>query len=71
MEWIDALGGSTVGLDTGPLIYYVEEHPAFLAKIKSFFEAGRPNAAHEVGIKRQPYDPFDSEAEEEDPDSPR
>ena len=39
MEWIEALRGSTVGLDTGPLIYYIEEHPAFLAKIKPFFEA--------------------------------
>ena len=26
MEWIDALRGSTVGLDTGPLVYYIEEH---------------------------------------------
>jgi hypothetical protein len=71
VEWIGALRGSTVGLDTGPLIYYIEEHPAFLARIKPFFEAGRPNAAHEVGIKRQSYGLFDSEAEEEDPDSPR
>jgi predicted nucleic acid-binding protein len=39
VEWIEALRGSTVGLDTGPLIYYIEEHPAFLAKIKPFFEA--------------------------------
>jgi len=39
VEWIEALRGSTVGLDTGPLIYYIEEHPGFLAKIKPFFEA--------------------------------
>jgi len=43
VEWIDALRGSTVGLDTGPLIYYIEEHPAFLAKIKPFFEAAERN----------------------------
>lgn len=43
MEWIEALRGSTVGLDTGPLIYYIEEHPAFLAKIKPFFEAAERN----------------------------
>ena len=43
MEWIDALRGSTVGLDTGPLIYYIEEHPAFLARIKPFFEAAERN----------------------------
>ncbi len=39
MEWIAALRGTTVGLDTSPLIYYIEEHPAFLPKIKPFFEA--------------------------------
>ena len=43
MEWIESLRGSTVGLDTGPLIYYIEEHPAFLAKIKPFFEAAERN----------------------------
>ena len=43
MEWIEALRGSTVGLDTGPLIYYIEEHPPFLAKIRPFFEAAERN----------------------------
>lgn len=43
MEWIEALRGSTVGLDTGPLIYYIEEHPAFLVKIRPFFEAAERN----------------------------
>jgi predicted nucleic acid-binding protein len=43
VEWIESLRGSTVGLDTGPLIYYIEEHPAFLAKIKPFFEAAERN----------------------------
>ena len=43
MEWIDALRGSTVGLDTGPLIYYIEEHAAFLPRIKPFFEAAERN----------------------------
>jgi predicted nucleic acid-binding protein len=43
VEWIEALRGSTVGLDTGPLIYYIEEHPAFLAKIRPFFEAAERN----------------------------
>jgi predicted nucleic acid-binding protein len=28
-----------VGLDTGPLIYYIEEHPAFLPRVLPFFEA--------------------------------
>ena len=42
MEWIEALRGSIVGLDTGPLIYYIEEHATFLAKIKPF---PRPRSA--------------------------
>ena len=43
MEWIESLRGSTVGLDAGPLIYYIEEHPSFLPKIKPFFEAAERN----------------------------
>jgi predicted nucleic acid-binding protein len=43
VEWVEALRGSTVGLDTGPLIYYIEEHPPFLAKIRPFFEAAESN----------------------------
>jgi len=31
--------GSIVGLDTGPLIYYIEEHPTFLPRVAPFFEA--------------------------------
>jgi hypothetical protein len=48
VEWIEALRGSTVGLDTGPLIYYIEEHPAFLPKIRPFFEAAERNEFHIV-----------------------
>lgn len=39
MEWIEALRGSTVALDAAPLIYFIEEHPAYLPKIRPFFEA--------------------------------
>ena len=31
--WVDALRGSIVGLDTGPLIYYIEEHADYLARL--------------------------------------
>jgi hypothetical protein len=27
MEWVDGLRGSVVGLDTAPLIYFIEENP--------------------------------------------
>jgi predicted nucleic acid-binding protein len=39
VEWIEALRGSTVALDTGPLIYFIEEHPAYSHKLRPFFEA--------------------------------
>ena len=39
MGWVDSLRGSTVGFDTGPPIYYIEEHPAFLPRVAPFFEA--------------------------------
>lgn len=39
MEWIVQLEGQIVGLDTAPLIYFIEENPAYLAMVDSFFEA--------------------------------
>jgi predicted nucleic acid-binding protein len=39
MEWIDALWGKIVGLDTAPLIYFIEENPAYLDTVCPFFEA--------------------------------
>lgn len=39
MGWVDSLRGSIVGLDTGPLIYYIEEHPTFFPRVVPFFEA--------------------------------
>lgn len=29
MGWVEDLRGKTVGLDTAPLIYYIEDHPTF------------------------------------------
>ena len=39
MGWVDSLQGSIVGLDTGLLIYFIEEHPQHLARVAPFFEA--------------------------------
>jgi len=39
MEWVRKLYGTTVGLDTAPLIYFVERHPRYLPFIYPFFEA--------------------------------
>jgi len=39
MEWLTALGGTIVGLDTAPLIYLIEENPIFLPFVRPFFEA--------------------------------
>lgn len=39
MEWLNALRGKTVGLDTAPLIYFIEKNPERTAKLKPFFAA--------------------------------
>jgi predicted nucleic acid-binding protein len=39
MEWLKALNGKIVGLDTAPLIYFFEKHPTYLSLVHPFFEA--------------------------------
>jgi predicted nucleic acid-binding protein len=39
MEWIAQLQGAIVGLDTAPLIYFIEENPIYLEITDAFFEA--------------------------------
>jgi predicted nucleic acid-binding protein len=38
VEWLNALKGKTVGLDTAPLIYFIEENPNYLKIVTHFFE---------------------------------
>ena len=39
MEWLKKLYGTTVGLDTAPLIYFIEKHTKYLSLVLPFFEA--------------------------------
>ncbi len=39
MGWVDDLIGKTVGVDTSPLIFYIEEHPVYGPLMDPFFEA--------------------------------
>ena len=39
MEWVEALHGSIVGLDTAPLIYFIEENPQYRDALREFFGA--------------------------------
>jgi predicted nucleic acid-binding protein len=39
MEWVKKLSGSIIGLDTAPLIYFVEERAKYLPLVDPFFEA--------------------------------
>jgi len=34
VEWINDLQGKTVGLDTAPLIYFIEENPAYIEIVR-------------------------------------
>ena len=38
MEWLKALEGQRIALDTAPLIYFIEEHPLYLPLLDPFFE---------------------------------
>ncbi|MDJ0690920.1 MAG: PIN domain-containing protein [Xenococcaceae cyanobacterium MO_188.B32] len=39
MEWLDRLQGKIVGLDTAPLIYFIEQNPRYLKIVREFFRA--------------------------------
>lgn len=39
MAWLDALKGKVVGLDTSPLIYFIQENPKYTSIVNPFFEA--------------------------------
>lgn len=39
MEWLVQLQGKIIGLDTAPLIYFIEENPNYLDVTDAFFEA--------------------------------
>jgi predicted nucleic acid-binding protein len=39
MGWLNQLYGTIIGLDTAPLIYFVEKHPKYLPLVYPFFQA--------------------------------
>lgn len=39
MGWVDDLKRQVVALDIAPLIYFIEEHPTYLAVVEPFFRA--------------------------------
>jgi len=39
MGWVENLHGKTIGLDTAPLIFYIEDHPLSANLLDPFFEA--------------------------------
>lgn len=39
MAWVDSLRGQIVGLDTSPIIYFIEKHPDYVNIIRPFFKA--------------------------------
>jgi predicted nucleic acid-binding protein len=39
MGWIEELKGQIVGMDTAPLIYFIEENPTYVKFVDPFFEA--------------------------------
>jgi predicted nucleic acid-binding protein len=39
MEWVASLRGKTVGLDTAPIIYFIEGNPLYVEMMRPFFLA--------------------------------
>jgi PIN domain nuclease of toxin-antitoxin system len=39
MEWLNQLQGQTVGLDTAPLISFIQQDPKHIDKLRAFFTA--------------------------------
>lgn len=39
MEWLIQLQGRIIGLDTAPLIYFIEQNEAYLELVRAFFQA--------------------------------
>lgn len=39
MGWLTQLQGKTIGLDSAPLIYFIEKHPVFHPRVRPFFLA--------------------------------
>jgi predicted nucleic acid-binding protein len=37
--WVETLRGSIVAIDTAPLIYFIEKHPKYIARLRPFFLA--------------------------------
>lgn len=37
MEWLAPLTDHIVGLDTAPLIYFIEQNPLYLVQVRAFF----------------------------------
>jgi predicted nucleic acid-binding protein len=43
MEWVELLRGKTIGLDTAPIIYFIERNPLYVDMMRSFFQAVQKN----------------------------
>ncbi len=39
MEWLNLLTGKVVGLDTAPLIYFIEQNPKYITIVREFFSS--------------------------------
>ena len=48
MEWVKALSGQRIGLDTAPLIYFIERHETYFPIIQPFFAAVERGDIHVV-----------------------
>jgi len=48
MGWVNDLHGQTIGLDTAPLIYFIERHPDYIQALRPFFVSLSEGKLHVV-----------------------
>ncbi len=48
MGWVESLRGKTVGLDTSPLIFFIEKHAVYADIVRPFFQAVDRGEIHVV-----------------------
>ncbi len=58
MEWLKRLSGQTLGLDTAPLIYFIERNPLYYSLVEPFYAAverqrGNPNDFAFIHLKAE------------------
>ena len=54
MGWVNDLDGELVGLDTAPVIYFIEKHPTYVDMLRPFFQKASFFLTNDRGLPSLP-----------------